>query len=107
MVPFPQVVGVHLGDDLPHFFVDYVLDFGFLGFPFSGDDAEVMVEGGEEGSVAVVVVVEEGAHHGSLVVVVCCSLAGQCHPHLGCFVSGVCFVVCADVGMGVLQFLGV
>jgi hypothetical protein len=80
-VPFPQVVGVHLGDDLPHFFVDYALDFGFLGFPFGGDDAEVMVaEGaeGEEGSVAVVVVVEE-VHHGSLVVVVVrCSLAGQC-----------------------------
>ncbi len=73
LAPFPQGVGVHWGDYVPHFFVDYVLDFDFLGFPCGGDDAEVMVEAEgeaveEEGSVAVVVVAAEEVHHGSLVV---------------------------------------
>ncbi len=113
MAPFPQFIGVHWGDDVPHFFVDYVLDFNFLGFPFDGDDVEVMVEGEaegeaveEEGSVAVVVVVEEEVPHGSLVVVVRCSPVGRCRHRRGCWVS-VSFVVCVDVGVGGLQFLGV
>ena len=49
MVPLPQVVGEHWVGNVPRFFVDYVLDFDFLGIPFGcddADDAEVMVGGG-------------------------------------------------------------
>ncbi len=109
MVPsFPHVVGVYWVDDVFHFYVGYVLDFDFLGYPFGG--VEVMVEEEEEEeeeecSVAVVVVAEEGVHHGSLVVVVRYSLAGRHRPRHGCWVT--VFFVCNDVGVWGLQSLGV
>ena len=92
---------------MPHFFVDYVLDFDFLGFPCGGDDAEVMVEAEgeaveEEGSVAVEVVAAEEVRYDSLVVVGCCSLAGWCRHCRGCRVSFSCVVCVGSDAEGVL-----
>ena len=110
-VPLVLVVGVHRVDDV-HPFVDYVLDFLGLGFPFDDDDVEVMVEGeAVEEVVAVVVVAEEAVAvvaRGTLVLVVVARrfLDDRCSHPLGCWVS-VPFAVCVDVGVGGVLFQGV